>query len=154
MVTVNSSGSSQIHSSFELNGTSKPKVPTFGLYQGPRHPTVSHENDVAALFHPPKIAQISSNPWWSASSVGVQGNKECHENLNTAIKSQSLSKFKSLSIGNAKLPFKEGTTLLPSHSSTQAVPVTQDMYFVNQPKQQHSLLPLFSSLSLKVNLTT
>ena len=164
LAVINSPGSSQLHSSFELNGTSNPKISSSG-HQGPHHV-------LAPLFQVMTSPQFSSNPRWSASSVGVRQYEQSHETQNTSIPSQQqmiisprseqerkwqsteLSTFKSVTTGNKQFPLKETTMMLPSYSSPEATPMNPYLTSMNQFEQQGSLIAPLSSLSLKVNLVS
>ncbi len=162
MAIFNSPGTSQTHSSFEFNGSSNPKFPSFGFH-----------NDVAPLFQATTAPQFSSSPRWPASSVDVRQTDQSHKNLNTAIPSQQqatislsseqerkwlysleLTKFKSVNIGNKQLPVTEITTMLPRYKSPHAMLMNPYLTSVNQSEQQHSLIAPLNSLSLKVNLAS
>ena len=164
-------GSSQIHSSFDLNGSTNPKIPSSVLHRGPHFATaMTCDSDAAPLLHATTTqAQFSSSPRWSASSVDI---RQSHRHLNTAIPSQQQatislrseqegkwlnsselsSKFKPVTIGNKQLPVNETTMMLQSFKSPQAMPINRYMPSLNQSEQQHSLIAPLSSLSLKVNL--
>ena len=160
LAIINSPGPSQLRSSFELDGTSNPKIFSPG-HQGPHH---------VPSFQAMKTPQFSANPRWPASSVGVRQTQQSLETRNTTIPSQQsvknslkseqerkwhspeLSTLKSVTTGNKQFPIKEATMMLPSYSSPQAMPMSPGLTNMNQSGHQGSLIAPLSSLSLKVNL--
>ena len=160
LAVINSPGPSQLHSSFELEGSSNPKIFSPGR-QGPHH---------VPMFQAMTTPQFSTNPRWPASSVGVRQSEQSHETRNTSIPLQQqvinsprseqerkwhspeLSTLKSLTTGNKQSPLKEATMMSQSYSSPQAMPMNPSLTHVNQFGQQGSLIAPLSSLSLKVNL--